>query len=83
MFIRYRYKKKEKDFTAADKTKQTIPSIQQKCRYQLNYSVKDKLTLKTIADYVRINFVGNLLPMVFWFLKVLLIHFICFLFSLI
>ena len=46
MFIRYRYKKKEKDFTAADKTKQTIPSIQQKCRYQLNYSVKDKLTLK-------------------------------------
>ena len=59
MFIRYRYKKKEKDFTAADKTKQTIPSIQQKCRYQLNYSVKDKLTLKTIADYVRINFRGQ------------------------
>lgn len=83
MFIRYRYKKKEKDFTAEDKTKQTIPSIQQKCRYQLNYSVKDKLTLKTIADYVRINFVGNLLPMVFWFLKVLLIPSICFLFSLI
>lgn len=59
MFIRYRYKKKEKDFTAEDKTKQTIPSIQQKCRYQLNYSVKDKLTLKTIADYVRINFRGQ------------------------
>lgn len=26
---------------------------------QLNYSVKDKLTLKTIADYVRINFRGQ------------------------
>lgn len=56
MFIRYRYKNKKKDFTAEDKIKQTIPYIQQKCRYQLNYSLKDKLLLKTIADYVRVNY---------------------------
>lgn len=56
MFIRYRYKNKEKDFTGEDKVKQTIPYIQQKCRYQLNYSLKDKLLLKTTADYVRVNY---------------------------
>ena len=49
-------KHKKKDFTAEDKIKQTIPYIQQKCRYQLNYSLKDKLLLKTIADYVRVNY---------------------------
>ncbi len=59
MFIRYRYKNKEKDFTAADKTKQTIPYIQQKCRYQLNYTLKDKLVLKTIADYACVHFRGQ------------------------
>lgn len=56
MFIRYRYKNKKKDFTAEDKIKYTLPYIQQKCRYQLNYTLKDKLLLKTIVDYARINF---------------------------
>lgn len=56
MFIRYRYKNKKKDFTGTDKMKQTIPYIQQKCRYQLNYTLKDKLALKTILDYARINY---------------------------
>ena len=55
MFIRYRYKNKKKDFTGEDKLKQTIPYIQQKCRYQLNYALKDGLLLKTILDYARIN----------------------------
>lgn len=59
MFIRYRYKNKEKDFTAANKTKQTIPYIQHKCRYQLNYALEDKLVLKSIADYARVNFRGQ------------------------
>lgn len=59
MFIRYRYKNKKKDFTAEDKIRQTIPYIQQKCRYQLNYALKDKLLLKTIADYARINYRGQ------------------------
>lgn len=56
MFIRYRYKKKEKDFSGEDKTKSTLPYIQQRCRYQLNYTLKDKLLLKTIVDYARMNF---------------------------
>ncbi len=56
MFIRYRYKNKKKDFTGEDKLKQTIPYIQQKCRYQLNYTLKDGLLLKTILDYARVNY---------------------------
>lgn len=56
MLIRYRYKNKEKDFTGADKMNLTIPYIQQKCRYQLNYSFKDQLLLKTIVDYARVNY---------------------------
>lgn len=59
MFIRYRYKNKKKDFTGEDKTKHTLPYIQQKCRYQLNYTLKDKLLLKTIVDYAHINFQGQ------------------------
>lgn len=59
MFIRYRYKSNEKDFTGEDKTKHTLPYIRQKVRYQLNYTPTDKLLLKTIADYVRVNFRGQ------------------------
>lgn len=60
MFIRYRYKNKYKDFTGDDKIKTTIPYIQQKCRYQLNYTAKDKWALKTIFDYVRVNYQSQL-----------------------
>ncbi|WP_455672601.1 helix-hairpin-helix domain-containing protein [Phocaeicola sp.] len=56
MFIRYRYKNKKKDFTGTDKMKQTIPYIQQKCRYQLSYTLKDKLLLKTIVDYAQVHY---------------------------
>ena len=52
MFIRYRYKNKYKDFTPDEGEKLTIPYIQQKWRYQLNYSPNDELVLKTTVDYV-------------------------------
>ena len=52
MFIRYRYKNKHKDFTPTDGEKQTLPYIQQKWRYQLNYSPADELMFKTTVDMV-------------------------------
>ena len=53
MFIRYRYKNKYKDFTPDDGEKVTLPYIQQKWKYQLNYSPINELMLKTTVDYVR------------------------------
>ena len=53
MFIRYRYKNKHKDFTPEDGEKITIPYIQQKWKYQLNYSPINELMLKTTIDVVR------------------------------
>ena len=53
MFIRYRYKNKHKDFTPDDGEKVTLPYIQQKWKYQLNYSPINELMLKTTVDYVR------------------------------
>ena len=52
MFIRYRYKNKYKDFTPEEGEKIVIPYIQQKGRYQLNYSPTDSLVLKTTVDVV-------------------------------
>lgn len=52
MFIKYRYKNKYKDFTPENENKVTLPYIQQKWKYQLNYSPTDELRLKTILDYV-------------------------------
>ena len=52
MLIRYRYKNKYKDFTLEDDGKVTLPYIQQKWRYQLNYSPVDELVLKTTVDVV-------------------------------
>ena len=53
MFIRYRYKSKHKDLTLDNKEKTTLPYIQQKWKYQLNYSPTDELMLKTQVDMVR------------------------------
>ena len=53
MFIRYRYKNKHKDFTPEDGEKIIIPYIQQKWKYQLNYSPINELMLKTTIDVVR------------------------------
>ena len=52
MFIRYRYKNKHKDFTPEEGEKVTLPYVQQKWRYQLNYSPVNELVLKTTVDYV-------------------------------
>ena len=53
MFIKYRYKNKYKDFTNSNEEKSTIPYIQQKWKYQLNYSPMNHLSLKTTVNYVR------------------------------
>lgn len=52
MFIRYRYKNKYKDFTPDEGDKITIPYVQQKGRYQLNYSPMNELLLKTTVDII-------------------------------
>ena len=52
MFIRYRYKNKHKDFTPEDGEKIVLPYVQQKWRYQLNYTPMDELMLKTTVDIV-------------------------------
>ena len=52
MFIKYRYKNKHKDITSEGGKKTTLPYIQQKGRYQLNYSPINELMLKTTVDMV-------------------------------
>lgn len=52
MLIRYRYKNKHKDFNPEDGEKVVLPYIQQKLKYQLNYSPINELMLKTTVDYV-------------------------------
>ena len=52
MFIKYRYKNKHKDITPEGGKKTTLPYIQQKGRYQLNYSPINELMLKTTVDVV-------------------------------
>ena len=52
MFIKYRYKNKHKDTTSEGGKKTTLPYIQQKGRYQLNYSPINELMLKTTVDMV-------------------------------
>ena len=52
MLIRYRYKNKHKDFNPEVGDKVTLPYVQQKWRYQLNYSPVDELMLKTTVDVV-------------------------------
>lgn len=52
MFIRYRYKNKQKDYTPDEGEKVILPYTQQKWRYQLNYSPMNELMLKTTIDAV-------------------------------
>ena len=52
MFIKYRYKNKHKDITSEVGQKKTLPYIQQKGKYQLNYSPINELMLKTTVDMV-------------------------------
>ncbi len=59
MLIRYRYKNKKKDFTGEDDEKQSLPYIQQKARFQLNYSPNEQCQLKTVVDYACVNYQGQ------------------------
>lgn len=59
MFIRYKYKNKQKDFTSDKGEKSTLPYIQQKWRYQLNYSPMNELMLKTTVDAVHCAYSGQ------------------------
>ena len=52
MLIKYRYKNKHKDTTTESGEKITLPYIQQKGKYQLNYSPNNELLLKTTVDMV-------------------------------
>ncbi len=56
MFIRYRYKNKQKDYTDDSGSKSTLPYIQQRLKYQLNYSPTDAWVLKTTVDYVNAHY---------------------------
>ena len=58
MFIRYHYKNKYKDYTDETNVKSTIPYIQNKWKYQLNYLPFDDLMLKTTFDYVHTHYNG-------------------------
>ena len=56
MFIRYRYKNKQKDYTDESGEKTTLPYIQQRWKYQLNYSPSNQWMLKTSIDYVHAHY---------------------------
>ncbi len=51
MYLRCRYKLKEKNYRDEDKIKRVLPLHHYSFRYQLNYSVSDHLALKTVVDY--------------------------------
>lgn len=51
MFLRYRFKKKDKDYKVSKSEKQTIPYYQQRVRYQLDYRPNEWLCLKTTTAY--------------------------------
>ncbi|MGL4851797.1 MAG: helix-hairpin-helix domain-containing protein [Phocaeicola sp.] len=55
MFIRYRYKNREKDVTGPDKIKYTLPQETHRIRYQLSYSPYVNWVLKTTMDGVFIQ----------------------------
>lgn len=55
MYLRYRYKEKEKNYTDEDKVKTVRPLYQHRLRYQLAYSVSDHFALKTTLDYNHIH----------------------------
>lgn len=55
MFIRYKYKKKDRDVEITGNKRQTVPLIQHRLRYQLNCRPNEQWTLKTVAEYHRID----------------------------
>lgn len=50
MYLRYRYKQKERDWTGSKGTL-TLPIFHHQLRYRLNYSLGDVLSSRTTLDY--------------------------------
>lgn len=55
MYLRYRYKKKDRNYTDEDKVKTVRPLYHHRLRYQLKWDVTNQLFLRTTLDYNRIN----------------------------
>ena len=54
MYLRYRYKKKEKNYTDESKNKTVRPLYQHRLRYQLTTSLPANVSLRSTVDYNRI-----------------------------
>lgn len=50
MYLKYRYKRKERDWTGSKGTL-TLPIFHHQLRYRLNYSLGDVLSSRTTLDY--------------------------------
>lgn len=55
MFIRYRYKKKDKNYTNEEKVKSVLPLHQHRLKYQFNYKANAFLAFKSVADYTHLH----------------------------
>ena len=55
MLFRYRYKKKDKNYTDEEKVKTIRPLHHHRLRYQLKYAPVDNLSLRTTLDYNHIH----------------------------
>jgi hypothetical protein len=55
MIFRYRFKRKERNYTGDDKVKTIRPLYRHKVRYQLRYSLSDNISFRTTIDYTRVN----------------------------
>ena len=50
MYLKYRYKQKERDLTGSKGTL-TLPIFHHQLRYRLNYSLNDVFSSRTTLDY--------------------------------
>lgn len=55
MYFRYRFKKKDRNYTDSYRIKTVRSLYQHKIRYQLRYLLSDNLSFRTTVDYTRIN----------------------------
>ncbi|NDV57619.1 helix-hairpin-helix domain-containing protein [Bacteroides sp. 519] len=55
MYFRYRFKKKDRNYTDANKEKTVRPLYQHKIRYQLRYTASPDISFRTTLDYTRVN----------------------------
>lgn len=54
MFLRYRFKKRDKNYTDENKVKDVRPLYYHRIRYQMNYSLSANISLRSVIDYNRI-----------------------------